>query len=60
MKFSDGVVRLGLVSSPLFGCSVTIFRFVLPNKMFLEDKMIIYMNCSDKKFSRDLQLLETI
>ena len=41
----------GLVSSPLFGCSVTtmyISRFILlRNKMFLEGKLIIYINCSD-------------
>ena len=50
----------GLVSSPLFGCSVTVFRVIVRNKMFLEDKMIIYINCSDKQFSRDFQLLKNV
>ena len=55
LKFSDGVVWLvfkkkalkGLVSSPFFQCSVTVFCFILGNKMFLEDKMIIYINSSN-------------
>ena len=34
----------GLVSSPLIRYSVTIFRVILRNKMFLEGKMIIYIN----------------
>ena len=37
----------GLVSTPLFGFSVTIFLIKLGNKMFLTGKMIIYVNCSD-------------
>ena len=37
----------GLVSTPLFGFSVTIFLVKLGNKMFLKGKMIIYVNCSD-------------
>ena len=55
LKFSDGVVWVvfkkkalkGLVSSPFFQCSVTVFRFILGNKMFLEDKMTIYINSSN-------------
>ena len=66
LKLSDRVKRLvfkknaskGLVSSPHFGCSVTIFRVILGNKMFLEGKMIIYINFSDYQSSRDLQLLK--
>ena len=37
----------GLVSTPLFGFSVSIFPIKLSNKMFLKGKMIIYINCSD-------------
>ena len=64
LKFSDVVVRLvfkkkafkGLISSPLHRRSVTKFRVILCNKMFLGDKMMIYIIFCDKKFSRDLQL----
>ena len=41
-----------LVSTPLFGFSVTIFLVKLSNKMFLKGKMIININRSDSKFSR--------
>ena len=37
----------GLVSTPLFGFSVSIFLVKLSNKMFLKGKMIIFINCSD-------------
>ena len=37
------------VKSALFGRSVTIFRVILRNKMFLGGKIIVYINCSDFK-----------
>ena len=57
LVFREKVLK-GLVSSPLFGCSVTIFHFILPNLRLLDGKMIIYINCSDKQFSRGLKLLK--
>ena len=53
----------GLVSTPLFGFSVTIFLVKLSNKMFLEGKMIIYINIiavitSSVEGCRGLQLKE--
>ena len=37
---------------------LAIFRVILHNKMFIQSKMIIYINSSDYQFSRNLQLLK--
>ena len=67
LKFSDRVVWLVFKKKPIkvkfavpFWAPGTIFRVILCNKMFLGGQMIIYINCSDKQFNRDLELLKML
>ena len=46
-KFIEVMMLRKITFFTLLGCSVTIFRVKLRNKMFLQGKVITYINCSE-------------